>query len=157
ILRIGPFDHGEVRNGGFPDWLYGMPCEKRSNDPLYLELVERLYQEIGYQIKGLLFKDGGPIIGVQLENEFCHSSAPWELTTGTSNEWVDPGRDGVEHIHMLHKIALEAKIEAPFYTGTAWGGAICPTDTVLPLWGGYAFWPWIFYDEKVKEHPVTPE
>ncbi len=23
ILRIGPFGHGEVRNGGLPDWLYG--------------------------------------------------------------------------------------------------------------------------------------
>ncbi len=22
IIRIGPFCHGEVRNGGMPDWLY---------------------------------------------------------------------------------------------------------------------------------------
>ena len=27
ILRIGPFDHGEVRNGGLPDWLYGKPLK----------------------------------------------------------------------------------------------------------------------------------
>ena len=30
ILRIGPFAHGEVRNGGLPDWLYGKPFEVRS-------------------------------------------------------------------------------------------------------------------------------
>ena len=29
ILRVGPFDHGEVRNGGLPDWLYGKPFEVR--------------------------------------------------------------------------------------------------------------------------------
>ena len=33
ILRIGPFAHGEWRNGGLPDWLYGQPFEVRSNDP----------------------------------------------------------------------------------------------------------------------------
>jgi beta-galactosidase GanA len=25
ILRLGPFNHGEVRNGGVPDWVYGCP------------------------------------------------------------------------------------------------------------------------------------
>ena len=33
ILRIGPFSHGEMRNGGLPDWLYGQAFEVRSNDP----------------------------------------------------------------------------------------------------------------------------
>ena len=32
ILRIGPFAHGEVRNGGLPDWLFGKPFEVRSLD-----------------------------------------------------------------------------------------------------------------------------
>ena len=30
ILRCGPFDHGEMRNGGLPDWLYGKPFDVRS-------------------------------------------------------------------------------------------------------------------------------
>ena len=32
ILRIGPFAHGEARNGGIPDWLFGRPFALRSND-----------------------------------------------------------------------------------------------------------------------------
>lgn len=157
ILRIGPFAHGEVRNGGFPDWLYGEPCRVRSNDPTYLHYVERLYGEIGHQVKGLMYRDDGPVIGIQLENEFYHAGAPWEHTTGTSNEWVPGGEDGEAHIVRLKEIANEAGLVTPFYTATGWGGAVAPTSEVLPLWGGYAFWPWVFYDPNVTEHPITPE
>lgn len=157
ILRIGPWDHGEVRNGGYPDWLYGEPLEVRSNDKLYLHYVEKLYEEIGKQVHGLFFENGGPIIGIQLENEFQHAGASWEITTGTSDEWIPAGHGGNEHIKSLLRLTKKVGMNVPIYTGTAWGGAVAETDTVLPLWGGYAFWPWIFYDKNVKEHPATPE
>ena len=64
ILRIGPFDHGECRNGGYPDWMFGRPFDVRSNDPEYLFYAERLWKEIGKQAKGLLFKENGPIMAV---------------------------------------------------------------------------------------------
>jgi hypothetical protein len=156
MIRIGPFCHGEVRNGGLPDWLFGRPFAVRSNDPGYLVLVGRLYREIGLQVKGLFYQDGGPIIGVQLENEYRHAGAPWELTTATSNEWVPAGKDGEAHMCKLKQLAREAGIDPPFFTATAWGGAAVPVDEMLPLWGGYAFWPWIFYGE-VTEHPATSE
>ncbi len=35
IVRIGPFAHGECRNGGIPDWLSGRPCPIPSNDARY--------------------------------------------------------------------------------------------------------------------------
>ena len=76
IVRVGPFCHGEVRNGGMPDWLYGSPFPLRSNDERYLSLVRRLYREIGRQLRGLFFSEGGPIIGIQLENELMHAGAP---------------------------------------------------------------------------------
>ena len=67
--RIGPWDHGECRNGGFPDWLIKQ-CPTRQIDPVYLGYVKRFYAQIGLQVKGLFWKDGGPIIGIQLENEY---------------------------------------------------------------------------------------
>ena len=76
IVRVGPFCHGEIRNGGLPDWLYGRPFNVRSNDPTYLHYVQRLYGEIAKQLDGLLYKNGGPVIGIQLENEYQHSGAP---------------------------------------------------------------------------------
>lgn len=156
IVRIGPFDHGEVRNGGLPDWLYGKPFEVRSNNPGFMGYARILYRELAKQFEGLYYKDGGPVIGTQIENEYMHSAAPWEMTTGVTNEWVPGGRDGVAYMKELKKIAVEEGIITPFYTCTGWGGAAAPTDEMMPLWGGYAFWPWIFYDYS-GEHPATPE
>lgn len=88
ILRVGPFDHGEVRNGGIPDWMYGKPFEVRKLSDGFLYYTRRLYTKIAQEVEGFFFKDNGPIIGVQIDNEYMHSSAPWENTTGTSEEWV---------------------------------------------------------------------
>ena len=76
IIRIGPWCHGEIRSGGFPDWLFAKTLEVRSDDPEYLKYVRRLYGEIARQMEGLYYKDGGPVIGCQLENELQHSAAP---------------------------------------------------------------------------------
>ena len=155
ILRIGPFDHGEVRNGGLPDWLYGKPFEVRTTDPGFLACVRRLYEQIARQTRGLYFREGGPIIAVQLDNEYMHSSAMWEMTTGISDEWVFRGDEGEAYILALKEIALSCGMAPAFFTGTAWGGAAyCPS--VLPLWGGYAYRPWIFYSHR-GEHPATEE
>lgn len=156
IVRIGPFDHGEVRNGGMPDWLYGMPFDVRSMNEGFFFYSRRLYQKLAEQFSDLYYKDGGPIIGTQIENEYMHSAAPWEMTTGISNEWLPAGKDGNEYMKALKKMAQEEGIITPFYTCTGWGGAATPVDEMLPLWGGYAFMPWIFYD-YTGEHPLTQE
>lgn len=161
IIRIGPFNHGEIRNGGMPDWLFGRPFEVRSNDEGYLFYTRRLYNEIGTQVKGLLYKEGGPIIGTQIENEHHHSSAQWAWTVGINDMWLNSGSDGNSHMLKLKEIALEAGIDTPIYTCTGWGGATTPVPDMLPLWGGYAYWPWIYYQEGrlegMDEHPATPE
>lgn len=54
-LRIGPWAHGECRNGGFPDWVVNDTRWKvRTNDPAYLKLVETFYRRIGEQAKGMM-------------------------------------------------------------------------------------------------------
>ncbi|MDO5519458.1 MAG: beta-galactosidase, partial [bacterium] len=155
ILRIGPFDHGEVRNGGMPDWLYGKPFEVRQLNEGFLYYTRRLYTKIAEQVQGLFFHEDGPIIGVQVDNEYMHSSAPWEITTGISNEWVFGGNEGDAYMLKLKEIAEECGIHPIFYTCTGWGGAATP-DGMLPLWGGYAYRPWIFYSHQGK-HPSTEE
>lgn len=155
IIRIGPFDHGEVRNGGLPDWLYGMPFETRSTNEGFMDCVRLLYQQISGQVEGLLYHDGGPVIAAQLDNEYMHSSSTWEMTTGVANEWINGGDEGEAYINCLREEAGKAGIITPFYTCTAWGGAIAP-DYTMPLWGGYAYRPWLFYNKR-GEHPSTKE
>lgn len=155
IVRIGPFDHGEVRNGGIPDWMYGKPFEVRKLSEGFLYYVRRLYGKISEQIQGLLYKDGGPVIAAQIDNEYMHSSAPWEITTGISGEWVFGGDEGDTYMLTLREEAKKCGIVTPFYTCTAWGGAITPS-AMMPLWGGYAYRPWLFYADR-GEHPSTEE
>jgi beta-galactosidase len=170
-MRIGPFAHGEIRNGGLPDWLYGRPIDVRSNDPAYLFYTNRLYQEIGQQLKGLMFKDGGPIIGVQLENEYQHSTAPWGFTytdapkertvagrdtkiiqdgvgiNNSGNEFANEGRD---HMKTLKKLALKAGLIAPIYTATGWGFATIVEKGSIPVMAGYAY---PFWESSIRPSP----
>ncbi|RSX53575.1 beta-galactosidase [Bifidobacterium goeldii] len=156
VARIGPFVHSETRNGGLPDWLYGQPFEVRENDPEFLKVVDDYYAHVGRQLRGLMYKDGGPIIATQLDNEYEHSSAPWECTTGAANEWVNTGSSGVAYINALKKLALKHGFDTPFYTATAWGDAVTG-DSAVPLWGGYPYRPWLFYGPNSGEHPATLE
>lgn len=124
-IRIGPWDHGEVRNGGLPDWLI-QKTPTRENSPVYLAAVDRFFHAIGKQVQGMFWKDGGPIIGVQLENEYSARG---------------PGK-GADHILKLRELAQDAGLDAPFYTITGWDDAVIPPRDVLPVFGGYAdgFW-----------------
>lgn len=133
VVRLGPWCHGEARYGGIPDWVVdAMPT--RGNDPEYLGHVEKLYAEIGQQIKGLLWKDGGPVVGVQLENEY---------------NLRGPGQ-GEAHISELKRLAIKAGMDVPFYTVTGWDGAVYPSGEVTPVFGGYPDEPW---SRQVKELP----
>ena len=163
IVRLGPFCHGEMRNGGIPDWLYGRAFEIRSNDKEYLEYVNILYGEIAQQINGLLYKDGGPVIGVQLENEYQHAAAPWEWSyqgsryERTSADWdaaivhdqitVTDGENpwfvyGRSHMANLKKIAKENGIDVPLYTATGWGNATIVEKGSIPVTAGYVYPFW---------------
>lgn len=142
FVRIGPFAHGECRNGGIPDWMYGREFPLRSNDPRYLVYVQRLYAEIARQLKGTLFKDGGPVIGIQLENEYMHCGAPWEVTFRQGMEWVPAGSEGSAHIAALKQLAIECGLDVPIYSCTGWRNSPILDGEVLPMQGGYAFTPW---------------
>ena len=135
-VRVGPWAHGECRNGGLPDWLV-QSCPTRQNDATYLGHVRRYYGEIGRQLKGLFWKDGGPIIGVQIENEYGERGA---------------GK-GAEHMLALLGLAREAGLHAPFYTATGWDGVEIPSREFIPVFSGYAD---AFWDRGLVELPPNP-
>lgn len=126
-LRIGPWPHGEARNGGFPDWLLEKGWELRSNDPNYLAKVHEYFSKLYEQSKGFMYSDGGPIIGIQIENEHGHCGGP-------------TGEEGEEHIRTLKKMLDDIGFNAPIYSTTGWGDA--STGGLVPFWGGYPEEPW---------------
>ncbi len=133
IARIGPWDHAEVRNGGLPDWVL-QQGPTRENDPAYLASVRTWYGQIGDQLKGLLWKDGGPVIAIQLENEYSKRGP----------------RAGEAHILELKKLALSSGLDVPLYLVTGWDDAVVPPRAVIPVYGGYPDAPW---DSSIAKLP----
>ncbi|MBO7559258.1 MAG: beta-galactosidase [Bacteroidaceae bacterium] len=129
VLRVGPFCHGEARLGGIPDWMFtkksanGNALRMRSEDPIFLSFVERLYRQIFTQIQGLQWKDGGPVMACQFDNEY---------------------RGRGSYLMALKRIALDIGYDLPFYTRTGWPELATPVPfgEMIPLYGDYAdgFW-----------------
>lgn len=132
-LRIGPWAHGECRNGGFPDWL--VEKEKRgklslrTDDPQYLKYVDLFFTKIAEQADGYMHKDDGPVIGIQIENEYGHAGGPSDR------------EEGMAHMRTLRAMAEKKGLTAPYFSATGWGGAYVP-ENFLPVLGGYVDAPW---------------
>ena len=129
VLRIGPFCHGEARNGGIPDWVFTKGCRTRSEDKLFLSLTERYYRQIFTQVQGLQWKDSGPVIAAQFDNEY---------------------RGRGSYLMALKDIARNIGFDLPFYTRTGWPELSTPVPfgEMIPLYGDYADG---FWDRSTKE------
>ena len=166
LVRIGPWAHGECREGGFPDWLIdkrgpgngerGMGSGKRiprakrvaegdalagvgtggimlrSTDPLFMAAVEKFWTRLFPEVEPHLWKNGGAVIGVQLENE---SRGPWP------------------YYQALKALAVKTGYDVPMYTRTGWPRLNGPETTfgeMIPLYGDYAEG---FWDRSLKSMP----
>ncbi|HEY1663537.1 MAG TPA: beta-galactosidase family protein [Verrucomicrobiae bacterium] len=71
ILRPGPYSCAEWEMGGTPWWLLKNDAIKlRSRDPAYLEAATNYLREVAKQFAPLQITHGGPILMVQVENEY---------------------------------------------------------------------------------------
>lgn len=71
ILRPGPYVCAEWEMGGLPWWLLKKKdIRLRENDPYFLERVEAFQKEVANQVADLTVDNGGPILMVQVENEY---------------------------------------------------------------------------------------
>ncbi len=144
VVRIGPWAHGECREGGFPDWLVdkaydwaGGDAKKarqllRSRDARFLAETKKLFERVAREVAPHFWKNGGAVIGVQLENE---SRGPWP------------------YYQALKKLAVDAGYDVPMYTRTGWPRLNGPETTfgeMIPLYGDYAEG---FWDRELKSMP----
>jgi beta-galactosidase len=130
IVRCGPWCNGEARYGGFPDWIENSPhwprperWGMRPEHPEFLAAVSRLYRKIGDQMQGLLWKDGGPVVAIQLDNEYSGPSS---------------------YLVWLKKLAIASGMDVPLYTKTGWPRMVdlMPEGEVIPFYGAYAEAAW---------------
>ena len=71
IVRPGPYVCAEWEMGGLPWWLLKKKDIKlRERDPYFMERVKLFEEKVGEQLKPLTIQKGGPIIMMQVENEY---------------------------------------------------------------------------------------
>jgi len=71
IVRPGPYVCAEWEMGGLPWWLLKKKdIRLRERDPYFMERVKIFEQKVGEQLAPLTIQKGGPIIMVQVENEY---------------------------------------------------------------------------------------
>ena len=71
IVRPGPYVCAEWEMGGLPWWLLKKKdIRLRERDPYFMERVKIFEEKVGEQLKGLTIQNGGPIIMIQVENEY---------------------------------------------------------------------------------------
>lgn len=98
ILRPGPYVCAEWELGGFPPWLLkDRDLTLRSSDPKFMAAVSQWFERLAQEVKPLLLKNGGPIIAIQVENEYGAYGDDKTYLEGIRNELVKAGLgDAVE-------------------------------------------------------------
>ncbi|KAF1973948.1 family 35 glycoside hydrolase [Bimuria novae-zelandiae CBS 107.79] len=81
VLRPGPYVCGEREWGGFPAWLSTVPgLVVRANNQPFLEASESYLSNLASGLRGLYIHEGGPILMVQVENEYGSYAADHDYT-----------------------------------------------------------------------------
>jgi beta-galactosidase len=103
ILRPGPYCCAEVDYGGIPWWTAkgdNANVKIRTADPKYLAWCNRYIDAVARQTADLQVTKGGPLVMVQMENEFA-------MVAGASG--------GYDHMQALKTIFREAGFEVPLF------------------------------------------
>ncbi|KRG15434.1 glycoside hydrolase family 35 protein [Lederbergia galactosidilytica] len=89
IVRPGPYICAEWEFGGFPYWLMTVPNIKlRCFNQPYLDKVDRYFDVLFEKLNPLLSANGGPIIALQIENEYG--------SFGNDKQYLEYMRDGLK-------------------------------------------------------------
>ena len=92
VLRPGPYSCAEWEFGGFPSWLLKDPSMVvRSTNPKFLDAARTWLMRLGREVAPLQIGNGGPIILVQVENEYGSYGDDQAYMEAIHHDLVDAG------------------------------------------------------------------
>jgi len=95
LLRPGPYICTEWDFGGLPSWLLATTDIKvRSADPRFLSAAATYMTRVGKEVAGLQIHRGGPILMVQVENEYGSFGSDHEYMGAVRHMIQEAGFDG---------------------------------------------------------------
>ena len=96
VLRPSPYVCAEWEFGGYPYWLQQEKDLKvRSKDPKFLAAYRRYIQQVAKQLAPLQINHGGPVLMVQVENEYGFYSDDKEYMDLNRRLFIEAGFDGL--------------------------------------------------------------
>lgn len=144
VLRPGPYACAEWEFGGYPAWLLkDRTTVVRSLDPKFMKPATDWFQHLGPIVKPFLLANGGPIIAVQVENEY--------------------GSFGKDHDYMraIHKLVMDSGMggtaEHPTLLYTADGGVQQPDGSLPDLPASVNFGPGDAVHETERLRAFRPD
>ena len=94
VLRPGPYACAEWEMGGLPWWLLkNEDIKLRTRDPRYLDAAKKYLKEVGRVLGPLQITKGGPILMVQVENEYGSFGRDAEYMGELRQAMLDSGFD----------------------------------------------------------------
>jgi beta-galactosidase len=94
IVRPGPYVCAEWDFGGLPPYLLRIPDIKiRCMDPRYMAAAERYITKLAEEIKPYLITKGGPVLMLQIENEYGSYGNDRNYLTRLKEVWTNCGID----------------------------------------------------------------
>ncbi|HUA79533.1 MAG TPA: beta-galactosidase [Dyella sp.] len=154
-LRPGPFIAGEWDFGGLPPYLLRYPHirVRDKNDPDYMAAVRRYFDAIAPHIAPLMVGRGGPILMLQIENEYASYGSDLSYMQMLRAMWRERGvdgpfsiSDGLEQIQKEKTYLSGAALGLDGDTGFANAQAIAGE---MPVWQGEGYPGWItFWGDK---------
>jgi len=157
FLRPSPYICAEWSNGGLPFWLTGRVSALRTSDREYLAAVDRWYDELIPRIVPLQAAYGGPIVAVQIENEYGSYGSDRTYLEHQRDALISRGivellttADGITTDMIAHGSVPGALPTFTFGTGVATAQELRrPEDALMcsELWGGW-------FDHWGEQHHV---
>ncbi|HET7268508.1 MAG TPA: beta-galactosidase [Oleiagrimonas sp.] len=148
-VRPGPYVCAEYDFGGLPAWLLRNPETKvrHGDNKPYMDAVARYFDALAPQLKPLMVDNGGPILMVQIENEYASFGTDLAYLETLQKMWRDRGIDGP---FSLSDGLTQIQNAGTYVPGTALGldGS---TDFVAaqriageaPVWVGEGYTGWL--------------
>ncbi|WP_410676841.1 glycoside hydrolase family 35 protein [Amycolatopsis sp. cmx-4-68] len=147
VLRPGPYVCAELDFGGLPAWLLAQDDPAlRTSDPAYLSWVEAWWEELLPRVSGLQSDVGGPIIAMQVENEYgAHAK--------------DHGRADPEYLRWLVERLRGHGVTVPLLTSDQDDDTMVELGSLPGLWRTMNFGsePDRAWDTVARHQPDEPK